>query len=128
MAYDVKDAAGTTITMRSRVDGGEHIPTKDIERSRGAGDYAYGEATIDTTVGGVVIAAARATRRRIVVQLLTGDMDVFIGKSGVTASGAGVGWRMFAAPGRELVLEVTGEVRGIVAAGSTLVGYREEFD
>lgn len=50
-----------------------------------AGGYNTGQATVDTTSGGVVIAAARPGRKTITI-INGGTTDVYIGGKGVTTS------------------------------------------
>lgn len=86
---------------------------------------AHNAVTVDTTVGGTQIVAARADRKRVFIQ---GDdtVVVYVGVSGVTvANGYPLVGDGITSPG--VVLETTAAVYGIVASGSQAVRYLEEY-
>lgn len=88
--------------------------------------------TVDTTVGGVLIAAANANRDAVIIRNNgdDGGVIVYLGGSGVTTAdgmplenGASAG-----VPGASLTIRGSAEVRGIVAAGSQEVRVLEVAD
>ncbi|MDP3910546.1 MAG: hypothetical protein Q8Q14_09135 [Gemmatimonadales bacterium] len=90
------------------------------------------EVVVDTTVGGKVIVAASTVRRRVTIRN-NGDNTgqiVFLGGAGVTVV-AGfplVNGQNPDTPGESYTFEGTGEVRGIVAAGTQAVRLLVEHD
>jgi len=88
--------------------------------------------TVDTTVGGTVIAAANGDRDAVIIRNNgdDGGVIVYIGGSGVTVAdgtplenGAAAG-----VPGASLTIRGSAEVRGIVSAGSQEVRVLEVAD
>lgn len=89
----------------------------------GAASIATGQVTCDTTVGGVQIVGARATRRSVTV-LNLGSTGVYLGTSGVAAN---TGVFLVGAQGAAITFETTAAVNGF-STGSAVVSYVEEYD
>jgi hypothetical protein len=94
-----------------------------VEKDYGGGTIATGQVAVDTTAGGTVIAAARATRRRIVI-VNHGTTDVYIGVSGLTTS---TGMLLIGIAGASVHLETAAAVYGIVGSGNQTVSFVEEY-
>lgn len=90
----------------------------------GAANIATAQATVPATAGGIVLAAARATRRSVTI-INTGTVDVYIGAAGVTIT---TGELLVGVKGAGLVFNTTAAIVGIVAAGTQVVTVREEYD
>ena len=90
----------------------------------GAANVATGQVSVDTTSGGVTVAAARVTRRSITI-VNHGTTDVYIGVGSVTTSN---GILLPGTKGAALTIETTLAVKAIVASGSQIVSYLEEYD
>lgn len=89
---------------------------------QGSTAFAQGQVSCDTTSGGVTIAAARDTRKSIVV-INRGTVAVYVGQGTVSTSN---GVQLNA--GDALTIRTTAAVKGIVASGSATVHYLEEYD
>lgn len=87
--------------------------------------------TVDTTVGGVVLAAANADRAFLSVRVVGGGQSVFIGPNGVTAA-TGFPINASAIGGLDGdaydVPNVSAELRGIVSGGTQEVAVIEWHD
>lgn len=96
-----------------------------VKAIEGQPDLATGQVTIDTTATQIV-PAAPANERRSVLVVSHGGVDVFLGKSNVTTSGAGGGVLLTGTKGASITLETRGAIYGIVAAGTQLVSWQED--
>lgn len=90
----------------------------------GAANLANGQVTVGTTVGGDVVAAARATRRTLTV-VNHGTTAVYLGSGTVSATN---GVLLAGVVGASATFGVTGAVKAIVASGTQVVSFSEEFD
>lgn len=118
VAQDTEPTALTTLTAaRLRT-----LLKKDLVVAQISSGLAVGQISPSTTAGGTVIAAARLTRRRLVMANHHANVDVFVGPSGVTTAN---GFKI--AAGGTLTLYTAAEVRGIVASGTGTVHYVEEY-
>lgn len=82
-----------------------------------------GQATVDTTAGGVLIAAARPGRRKITV-VNHGTTAVYLGDKGLTTSS---GVLLHGAAGAERSIETDQAVYGIVGSSSQAVSFVEVY-
>lgn len=89
---------------------------------RGANNTANNQVTVDTTVGGVTIAAARGSRRSVLIVNHSGT-DCYIGTGTVSAANG-----VLLAGRGSMTFYNTAAIKGITSAGSTTVGYFEEYD
>lgn len=96
----------------------------DVVVSRGAATLAHNQVSVDTTAGGVTIAAARATRRSITI-VNHGATAVYLGVGTVTAAN---GFLLLGVAGAAVTLHVNVAIKGITASGSQTVSYAEEYD
>lgn len=90
----------------------------------GAVHGATGQVTIDTTSGGVQIVDARPTRRSVLI-VNHGSVAVYISYGDVSTS---TGVLLPGTVGAALTLQTTLAVKAIVATGSQVVSYAEEWD
>lgn len=89
----------------------------------GAPNIATGIVTVAATVGGTLIAAARATRTDITI-VNEGTTDVRLGVSGVTT---GTGLLLVGIKGAALTLSSRAAVYGIVGVGTQNVSFEENY-
>ena len=94
-----------------------------VEKDYGGGTLAHNQVSVDTTVGGTLICAARSTRRRISIINL-GTTDIYIGNTGLTTS---TGVLLLGVKGAAVTLETTAAIYGITGSGSQSVAYIEEY-
>jgi hypothetical protein len=90
----------------------------------GAANVGTGQVSVDTTSGGVTVAAARGTRRQLTI-VNHGTTDVYVGVGSVTTSS---GILLPGVKGAALTIDTTLAVKAIVASGSQSVSYLEEYD
>ncbi len=118
------DASGFTVPITGTVVVAS-LPAMTVTTVEGAATtLATGQVTVNTTAGGVLIAAARATRREIVVTN-TGTVPVYLGNSGVTTT---TGHLLPGIKGASVSLRWTGALYGKTASGSQVVTYAEEYN
>jgi hypothetical protein len=110
----------------SAVSDANPFPVKGMSGGTGAAaaGIANYQITADTTAGGVVLAAARATRRSVTIVNL-GLTDVYLGAGTVTAAN---GFLLAGVRGAAVTLDTTAAVKGVTAAGSQAVSVLEIYD
>jgi hypothetical protein len=124
MALAVRNDAGSVLAGTT----GDYIPFTTtatgalITGEQGSGSFATGQVSITTTA--TSIAAARTTRRAIMV-INHGTTEVFLGASGVTTT---TGIKLENVDGASISLPIVGALFGIVAAGTQTVSFIEVFD
>ncbi len=91
----------------------------------GSANFATGQVSVTTSVGGTLIAAARATRTSIVLINDTGTDAVFIGANGVSIT---TGLDLVAIQGAGAALDITGAIYGIVGTTSQTVSFLEAYN
>jgi hypothetical protein len=89
----------------------------------GASTIATGIVSVATTVGGTLIAAARATRTDITI-VNEGTTDVRLGASGVTTA---TGLLLVGIKGAALTLSSRAAVYGIVGSSTQNVSFEENY-
>lgn len=112
---------GTTVATDERTINSTSVQVQRVV-DQGGTAFAQNQITVDTTAGGVTIAAARETRKSILV-VNRGAVDIYIGTGSVTTSN---GFLLRQNDG--IKLETTAEVKGITASSSSTAHYTEEYD
>jgi hypothetical protein len=90
---------------------------------KGPPTLATNQVTVNTTVGGTLIAASRASRSSITITNL-GTTAVYIGNTGLTTTN---GAFLPGIVGASITLDTTAAVYGIVAAGSQALSFVETY-
>lgn len=114
-------ASSGTVATDERSIGGSTVHVQRVV-DQGGSTIANGQVTVDTTSGGVTIAAARDTRKTILVRNI-GTVAAYIGTGTVTTSNG-----FLVNPGEALGLATTAAVKGITASSSTTACFVEEYD
>jgi hypothetical protein len=109
VASDERSIAGVTVQVQRMADIGSSA-------------IANNQVTVDTTVGGVIVAAARETRRSILI-MNRGTVAIYVG-NGTVSSTNGVQVNA----GEGIVLSTTAQIKSITASSSATVHYIEEYD
>ena len=109
VASDERSIAGVTVQVQRMADIGSSA-------------IANNQVTVDTTVGGVIVAAARETRRSILI-MNRGTVAIYVG-NGTVSSTNGVQVNA----GEGIVLSTTAQIKAITASSSATVHYIEEYD
>lgn len=121
-------AALETITVASvtapLAAGTNNIGDVDVVTQVGAANLANAQVSVDTTSGGVTVAAARATRRSVTV-VNHGTTAVYLG-TGTVSTANGV--LLPGTAGAAFTFYTTAAIKGIVGAGTQTVGVSEEYD
>lgn len=117
----INTGTGANVATDQRTINGESV---HVQRMVNAGStaIAHNHVVVDTTAGGVEIAAARETRNSILI-VNRGTVSVYIG-SGSVSSSNGIELK----PDEGLTLNITGQVKAITASSSVYVHYIEEYD
>ncbi len=95
-----------------------------VVKETGVGNIAVNQVSVTTTAGGTTIAAARSTRRGILV-INHGTTAVYLGPSGVTTSN---GLLLAGIVGAFISIPTTVAILGIVGSGTQTVSYIEVYD
>jgi hypothetical protein len=112
--------SGTNVATDERTVGGATVHIQRVSEI-GSGSIANGQVTVSNAA--VTIAAARDTRKRLVI-VNRESVSVFVGVATVTTANG-----VELLPGDSLTLYTTALVQGITAAASTeKVHYIEEYD
>lgn len=111
-------------TIDGRVDGLEALLTAISSKLTGAPNVATAQVAVDDTSGGVVVAAARSTRRSVTI-VNHGAVDVWIGVSGVTV---GTGALLLGTKGSALTIATNAAVRAVTEGDAVTVGVVEVYD
>lgn len=85
---------------------------------------ATNQVTVDTTVGGVIIVPARASRHFVTLVNL-GTTDVYVGVGTVSTSN---GYLLLGSKGAAITIASVLAIKAIVAAGTQAVAFLEEFE
>lgn len=88
-----------------------------------AGGFAASQVSVDTTVGGVLLAADRPGRVAVTV-VNEGTTDVRLGQNGVTTATGGL---LTGTKGASVTLPTSAAVYGIVGTGSQVVSVFETY-
>lgn len=88
----------------------------------GATNFTTGQVALSSA--GVLISTANSTRTSITIVNLN-TTDIYIGAIGVTTS---TGQLLLGTKGAAITLEVVGAIYGVVATGTPLVSYEEEYN
>lgn len=113
--------SGTTVGTDERTINAVAVQVQRVDE-QGSTAIANGQVTVDTTSGGVTVAAARDTRKSILVRN-RGTVVVYFGTGTVSASN---GFPLDA--GEAMTIQTTAAVKAIAASGSATVAYLEEYD
>lgn len=113
--------SGTTVGTDERTINAVAVQVQRVDE-QGATAIANGQVTVDTTAGGVTVAAARDTRKSILVRN-RGTVVVYVGTGTVSASN---GFPLD--PGEALTVQTTAAIKAIAASTSATVAYIEEYD
>ena len=92
-----------------------------VKTAVGPANFTNAQVTTSTTAA--TLAAARATRRSVLVKNIDATITIYIGAATVTAAN-GVPLK----PGESVVLNTTGLIQAIAASGTPVVAYFEEYD
>lgn len=96
--------------------------TTQIVASEGSSELATGQVTVTNTA--TLIVPARATRRSITI-VAVGTTDSYLGSDTVTTT---TGVLLVGTKGGSFTFETTQPIYAIVAAGSQVISYWEEYD
>lgn len=112
---------GTTVGTDERTINSVAVQVQRVDE-QGSTAIANGQVTVDTTSGGVTIAAARDTRKSILLRN-QGTVAIYVGQGTVSSTNG-----MLVNPGEALMIGTTAAVKAIAASSSATVGYIEEYD
>lgn len=113
--------SGTTIATDERTVASVAVQVQRVDE-QGSTAFAQGQVTVDTTVGGVTVAAARDTRKSIVI-VNRGTVAIYVGTGTVSSSN---GFLLNAGDG--ISISTTAAVNAIAASSSSTAHYIEEYD
>lgn len=113
--------SGTTVGTDERTINSVAVQVQRVDE-QGSTAIANGQVSVDTTSGGVTVAAARDTRKSILVRN-RGTVTVYVGQGTVSSAN---GFPLDA--GEALMIQTTAAVKAIAASSSATVAYIEEYD
>jgi len=113
--------SGTTVGTDERTINSVAVQIQRVDE-QGSTNIANGQVTVDTTSGGVTVAAARDTRKSILVRN-RGTVVVYFGTGTVSSSN---GFPLDA--GEAMTIQTTAAIKAIAASDSATVAYMEEYD
>jgi hypothetical protein len=90
----------------------------------GAGSGSIATAKVSVTTGNITIAAARAGRFAITIEIVGTVADVYIGNTGVTTA---TGFRLKGVDGQSITIPTSAAIFGTVSAGTQIVHVLETF-
>lgn len=117
----VTAGSGTTIGTDERTINSTAVQVQRVV-DQGGTAIANGQVTVDTTSGGVTVAAARDTRKTILIRN-GGSVAIYVG-TGTVSSTTG----FLVNPGEAIMLSTTAAVKAIAASSSATSYYIEEYD
>lgn len=126
------DRAAVDVYVRGQVGGGltdaelraDPVEVTVVDGATGAPNVATAQVSVDDTSGGVQVVAARATRRSVTI-VNHGDVDVWIGGTGVTVSNGAL---LLGTKGAALTIATNAVVRAITGGDTVSVGVLEVYD
>lgn len=113
--------SGTTVGTDERTIGAVAVQVQRVDE-QGATAIANGQVTVDTTSGGVQVAAARETRKSIIVRN-QGTVAIYVGQGTVSSANG-----FLVNPGEALMIQTTAQIKAIAASSSATTAYLEEYD
>lgn len=113
--------SGTTIGTDERTINSVAVQIQRVNE-QGSTAIANGQVSVDTTSGGVTVAAARDTRKSILIRN-QGTVAVYVGQGTVSSTNG-----LLVNPGEALMIQTTAAVKAIAASSSATCGYIEEYD
>lgn len=113
--------SGTTVGTDERTISAVAVQVQRVDE-QGATAIANGQVTVDTTSGGVQVAAARETRKSIIVRN-QGTVAIYVGQGTVSSANG-----FLVNPGEALMIQTTAQIKAIAASSSATTAYLEEYD
>jgi hypothetical protein len=113
--------SGTTIGTDERTINSVAVQVQRVNE-QGATAIANGQVSVDTTSGGVQIAASRDTRKSIIVRN-QGTVAIYVGQGTVSSTNG-----FLLNPGEALMIQTTAQIKAIAASSSATTSYIEEYD
>lgn len=113
--------SGTTISTDERTINSASVHVQRVDE-QGSTAIANDQVSVDTTSGGVQVAAARDTRKSILLRNM-GSVAVYVGTGTVSSTNG-----MLLSPGEALTIATTAAVKAKAASSSATVAYLEEYD
>lgn len=113
--------SGTTIGTDERTINSTSVQVQRVDE-QGATAFANGQVTVDTTVGGVTVIAARETRKSSLVRN-GGSVAMYVGTGTVSTSNG-----FLVNPGEAITIMTTAAIKAITGSSSVTAYYVEEYD
>lgn len=113
--------SGTTVGTDERTINSVTVQVQRVDE-QGSTAIANGQVSVDTTSGGVTVAAARDTRKSLLLRN-QGTVAIYVGQGTVSSANG-----LLVNPGEALMIQTTAAVKAIAASSSATVGYIEEYD
>lgn len=113
--------SGTTVGTDERTINAVAVQVQRVDE-QGSTTLANGQVSVDTTSGGVQIAAARDTRKSLILRN-QGTVAIYVGQGTVSSANG-----FLVNPGEALMIQTTAQVKAIAASSSATVAYIEEYD
>jgi hypothetical protein len=113
--------SGTTIGTDERTISSTAVQVQRVDE-QGSTAFANGQVTVDTTVGGVSVIAARETRKSCLVRN-GGSVAMYVGTGTVSTSNG-----FLVNPGEAITILTTAQIKAITGSSSVTAYYVEEYD
>lgn len=118
---NITAGAGTTVGTDERTINSVAVQVQRVDE-QGSTAIANGQVSVDTTSGGVTVAAARDTRKSLLLRN-QGTVAIYVGQGTVSSTNG-----FLVNPGEALMIQTTAAIKAIAASSSATVSYIEEYD